>query len=158
MKLKLSIAFLLSFFGLKAQDATCSSGGEATGTGGSASYSLNYIVYTTIDGENGSVSQGVQQPIEISVVSSIKETSSVNLSCSAYPNPTANILILRIEEFNKTDITYLLFDVSGLLIKEGELTGDQATIDVSSLKPAPYLLKVLSNQQEIKSFKIIKNL
>jgi hypothetical protein len=39
-------------------------GGEATGSGGSVSYSVGQVVYTTNTGINGSVAQGVQQPYE----------------------------------------------------------------------------------------------
>ncbi|MCB0409870.1 MAG: hypothetical protein KDD29_06595, partial [Flavobacteriales bacterium] len=50
-----------------AQENTVSSGGDALGVGGSASYSVGQVVYTTHTGVNGSIAQGVQQPYEISV-------------------------------------------------------------------------------------------
>ncbi len=46
---------------LHAQEATLASGGNATGSGGSVSYSVGQVVYTTNIGTTGSVAQGVQQ-------------------------------------------------------------------------------------------------
>ena len=61
-----SFAFLLlGLGGLQAQESPTAAGGEATGSGGTASYSIGQVVYTTNTGTNGSVAQGVQQPFVI---------------------------------------------------------------------------------------------
>ena len=74
-KLKLSTVLLLCFgmFGLQAQQVVTTSGGNASGSGGSVSYTVGQIVYTTNTDSNGSVAQGVQQPYEISVVTALKK-------------------------------------------------------------------------------------
>ena len=61
---KVILFLLLLGFGLtaQAQQATTATGGDATGSGGSAAYSVGQIVYTTHTGTTGSVAQGVQQP------------------------------------------------------------------------------------------------
>jgi len=51
--------------GLQAQETIPASGGKASGSGGTASYSFGQVVYTTYTGTNGLVAQGVQQPFEI---------------------------------------------------------------------------------------------
>ena len=57
-----SVAFLLlGLGGLHAQESPTASGGEATGTGGTASYSVGQVVYTTNTDATGTVTQGVQQ-------------------------------------------------------------------------------------------------
>jgi hypothetical protein len=68
-----------------AQSTIPATGGNAAGNGGSVSYTVGQIVYTTVSGTNGSVAQGVQQPYEISVVTGI-ENKEINLSCSIYSN------------------------------------------------------------------------
>ncbi|MFT7299094.1 MAG: hypothetical protein ACI9WO_001916 [Sphingobacteriales bacterium] len=56
-----SIAFLfLGLGGLQAQETVPATGGEATGNGGSSSYTVGQVVYTTNTGTNGSVAQGSQ--------------------------------------------------------------------------------------------------
>ena len=73
------IAVLLLVIGLtrlQAQETIPAIGGNASGSGGSVSYSVGQAVYTTNTGTNGSVPQGVQQPFEISVETG-NETSIV---------------------------------------------------------------------------------
>ncbi len=72
MKNKLLIALfaplVLGSFHVRAQESIVASGGEATGTGGSSSYSIGQVSYTSNQGTGGSVEQGVQQPFEIYAV------------------------------------------------------------------------------------------
>ena len=60
------VAFLFSIGMLttNAQENTVSTGANATGAGGTASYSVGQAFYITSSDPSGSVSQGVQQPIE----------------------------------------------------------------------------------------------
>ena len=69
-RLKLSALLLLGLglTGLQAQESINTTGGNATGDGGSASYSIGQMVYTTTTGDDGSVAQGVQQAFEIYVL------------------------------------------------------------------------------------------
>ena len=68
MKKTVLVAFLLCVvFSIKAQQSIITSGGEATGTNGSASYSIGQLITTTTTNGTGSVSAGVQQAFEISV-------------------------------------------------------------------------------------------
>ena len=79
-KLKLSAVLLLGLglTGLQAQESVNATGGNASGSGGSASYSVGQVVYTNNTGTSGSVAQGVQQPFEISVVTGIEEAKGIN--------------------------------------------------------------------------------
>lgn len=151
----LSISLLLfALGGLQAQESPTASGGEATGAGGTTSYSVGQVFNTTITGTNGSVSPGVQQPYEIFVVTGIKETA-INLKMSVYPNPTIDFLSLEVEKVE--NLTYLLYDLKGKLISFQKLTQTKTTIRMESLSTATYLLRVMKGNKLMKSFKIIKN-
>ncbi|SDD23663.1 T9SS type A sorting domain-containing protein [Williamwhitmania taraxaci] len=147
---------LIGLNGLKAQDAIPTTGGNATGVGGSASYTVGQVIYTTNTGTSGSVAQGVQQPYEISVVSGIGD-NKINLSCSTYPNPTTDKLTLRIETNENLNLTYQLFDITGKLLESKKVEGSETNISMGSLTPAIYFLKVSDGAKEVKTFKIIKN-
>ncbi len=151
----MSIAFLLlGLGGLHAQESPTAAGGEATGTGGTASYSVGQVVYTTATGTNGSVAQGVQQPYEISTTVGINETS-INLEMSVYPNPTTDYLTLKVEDnFN---LSYQLYDLQGKVIENKKVTADNTTIKMKALPKATYFLMVTDNKNTVKTFKIIKN-
>ena len=157
--LKLCAVLLLGLglSGLQAQESINATGGNAAGSGGSASYSVGQVVYTTNTGTNGSVAQGVQQPFEISVVIGIEEANGITLQCSAYPNPTTDFLTLKVENYDNKTLLYQLFDMAGKLLQSERITGNQTSIVMSNLVPATYFVKVIQNQEELKTFKIIKN-
>ena len=140
---------------LQAQQTTTTAGGEASGSGGTASHTIGQTVYTTNTGTNGtSIAQGVQQPFEISTTIGINETST-SLEMSVYPNPTTNYLTLKVE---KTDnLSYQLYDMQGKLIKDIIISSKTTNIAMETLPPATYLLKVIQNNKSVKSFKIVKN-
>ncbi|HNR21315.1 MAG TPA: T9SS type A sorting domain-containing protein [Bacteroidia bacterium] len=157
-KLKLSAALLLGLglTGLQAQTSVNATGGDASGSGGSVSYSVGQVVYTTNTGTNGSVAQGVQQPYEISVVTAIEEAKGINLLVSAYPNPTTDYLTLEVKEFELSNISYQLYDMNGKLLQNEKITDNQTSIVMSNLVPATYFVKVTEGNKEVKTFKIIK--
>lgn len=152
-----SVAFLLlGLGGLQAQESPTASGGEATGTGGTANYSVGQVVSTTNTGTNGSVAQGVQQPYEISTTVGVNETT-INLELSVYPNPTTNYLQLKIEDFELSTLNFQLIDLQGKVIENKKVTATTSTINMETLPKAIYFLNISDNNQIVKTFKIIKN-
>lgn len=158
-KLKLSAILLLGLglTGLQAQESVNATGGDASGSGGSASYSVGQVVYTTNTGANGSVAQGVQQPFEIPVVTGLEEAKGINLSVSVYPNPTTDYLTLQVKEFDFSNLYFQLYDMNGKLLQSEKITSNQTSIVMSNLVPATYFVKVVQGNKEVKTFKIIKN-
>ena len=155
--IKLSALFLLlGLGGLHAQKTVTTSGGEGSGTGGSVSYSVGQLVYTTNTGTNGSLAQGVQQPYEISIVSGLEEAEGIDIEYMIYPNPTTDVLNLKVKNYHKENLSYQLYDMSGKLLENKKLAGNSNTITMANLAPASYLLKVTANNKELKTFKIIK--
>jgi hypothetical protein len=142
---------------IKAQNSISASGGNALGSGGTVSYSVGQVVYTTnISITSGSVVQGVQQPFEISIITGIEPAEGITLVCSVYPNPASDFLTLKIENYDKKSLSYKLFDANGKLLESVKVTGNETIISMANLLSALYILKVLDNQNEIKIFKIIK--
>jgi opacity protein-like surface antigen len=158
---KLTALLLLGicFNQVYAQQATTASGGDASGSGGSVAYSVGQIVYTTNTGSNGSVTQGVQQPYEISITLGLAETG-INLNLSAYPNPTTNYLMLQIDAsaaLSNQPMSYQLYDISGKLLESNTIVANSTTIKMEQLATGSYFLKVSQNNTLVKTFKIIKN-
>ncbi len=152
------VALLLLGFGITTvhgQQATTVTGANASGSGGTAAYSVGQVVYTTNTGTNGSVAQGVQHAYEITSVGINK--TELNISLQAYPNPTTDYLQLRIESEKLQDLNYQLFDIAGKLIENKKITSTTEIIRMENLPTASYFLKVVNNNNEIKTFKIIKN-
>lgn len=157
-KLITVIFLIFGLSSLQAQETVSVAGGEAIGSGGSASYSVGQVFYTTHTGINGNYSaQGVQQAFEISVVLGIHEVHNINLSFSAYPNPVSDLLTLSVENLGSSTLTLELYDLNGKLLKSKKITGDITNIRTNNLVSATYFLRIMDNKKTIKSFKIIKN-
>jgi hypothetical protein len=157
--MKTTVALLLLGFGIttiQAQQATTATGGVGFGSGGTATYSVGQIAYTTHTGTTGSVAQGVQQPYEIQIVLGVKD-HQISLNMQAYPNPTTDYLILNVSNFEFSTLSFQLYDISGKLIENKKITGATETIRMGNLPSDTYFLKVINNNKEIKTFKIIKN-
>lgn len=153
--LMLAAALLLSG-ALKAQEAVPASGGEASGSGGSSSYTLGQVVYKTQEGTAGSITQGVQQSIELFTLSN-PELTAIELKAGTYPNPTTDFINLVISTDKLEGLSYAMFDLQGRCISEFLLTTRNTQISMRGLAAGTYILKVRQDKSELKTFKIIKN-
>ena len=152
-----AVLFLgLCLQGLRAQEATPATGGNATGNGGSASYSVGQVVYTSNTATTGSVTQGVQQPFEIFIITSLEEAKDISLKYSVYPNPSVDYLTLNMDGDVKTNCSAALYDINGKLLETKNIEGSETKIGMANLVPALYFLKVTQGDKEMKTFKIIK--
>jgi len=152
---------LIISLAVNAQEAIPVTGGNASGSSGSVSYTIGQVAYITNNGTNGTVAQGVQQPFEISVITGIEQAKSINLNCSAYPNPTTDYLTLKVDNIEPSTLNFQLYDINGKLLENKQITSIESIISMKNLVAATYILKVIqmkySSSQEVKTFKIIKN-
>jgi hypothetical protein len=155
-KMSALLLLCLAFTRLHAQEAIPASGGNATGSGGTVSYTFGQVYYITVEGVNGTVAQGVQQPYEISVVTGTEKAYKSNPDYAAYPNPAGGFVMLIVKNYKTENMTYQLYDNSGKFIESKNIESNETRIDLSSLIVAPYLLKVSREGKEIKTFKIVK--
>ncbi len=145
-----------SIFQTFAQSNTMTSGGNASGRNGAVNFSIGQIDYLNASGSGGSVTQGVQQPYEIFIVTSIPGTSGIQVSISVYPNPTKDILHLQIENYTINNLSYQLFNLNGQIILSDNINNTTTIIPTGNLAAAPYFLNIIDSTKEIKTFKIIK--
>jgi len=151
--------FVLSIWGLgvHAQETVPAGGGDASGAGGTVSYTVGQVVYTTNNASSGSVAQGIQQPYEILVVTSAPEAGGFSLTCAAYPNPTAGILNLRIGDFISETMFYSLSDEQGRILKTKKIRDAETPVLLSGYPEAIYFLTVTNGDKKIKTFRIVHN-
>jgi len=138
-----------------AQEAVPATGGEATGNGGTVSYTIGQVAYVINAGVSNSETQGVQQPYEISIITVLEQTVD-DIDLSVFPNPTADFLMLKQEGIFSKNLSYELCDVQGRLLKSGSLANEETSIKMTDLPASTYFLSVKSDQKNIKSFKILK--
>lgn len=156
-------AILLLLFGstgIYAQEGATTAGADASGSGGTISFSIGQALYANYGGPSGSISQGIQQAYTISVETGIDEAQDISLLISAYPNPTTDFLKLQVNKASAIDISNLswqLLDLNGRLLGSGKLDDYVSNIDMSNQSPATYFVRVVRGQQELKIFKVLKN-
>lgn len=148
--------FAMRLTGALAQSSVHSTGGDASGGGGTASYTVGQAVFTAIDQSGGSVIQGVQQPYEIFSVGTASPPG-LRLQCTVRPNPTATDVSLTTDPALWGPLTLMLFDANGRLLLQQQTSGSETLIPMAGLPAAVYFLKVSDDRHEIQSFKIIKN-
>lgn len=98
--------------------------------------------------------QGYQQPSD--KIKIIKEFSSSQLKAIIYPNPFEKSVLISFNEAIESEISVLVFDISGKMIysqKFGALQSIELNLD--DISQGTYLLKVLSTDK-IFSTKLIK--
>jgi hypothetical protein len=158
-KLKYFTIFLLGQLWIslvQAQESVNASGGDATGIGGTIAYSIGQVVYTTNNGDNGIVAQGVQHAYEIFTIS-IMETT-LNITLIVFPNPTTENLTLEISNYKNEKLSYQLIDMEGKLLSNEQLLSRQTQIHTANLPAATYFINVVNEgNKKVQSFKIIKH-
>jgi len=150
------VLVIISLGELHAQEAIVTTGGNCTGSGGSSSYSIGQVFYTSQNGANGSVAQGIQQTYEITTTVGI-ELDALNLKLMAYPNPTSNILTLEIDAYNNEELTYHLINSEGKLLANKDIDNRQTILEMQGLPSGTYHLQIQDAGTLIKNFRIIKN-
>ena len=149
--------FMLAVMSISAQSALVGTGGEASGSGGSVSYSVGQIAVQSNSDGSTSISEGVQQPYEIQTIG-IDNYPGITLNAVVYPNPTQGTVILSIDSFDSfSDIVFArLYDGNGKQIREIRIADHQTEIGMESLSTGTYYLNLFSGKQMLKSFKVVK--
>ena len=158
MNIKGLLIFIFSFSipAIYAQSAIVVAGGNATGSGGHASYTIGQIVYNQIIGANGSATQGVQQPFEITTLG-VDNFPAITLQMVVYPNPTIQTATLKISNFKTAQFYYQLMDITGKQLGYEKIAAIETQLPLEQLNAALYFLNIIENQTIIKTFKILKN-
>ena len=156
--IKIGVLLLFTFTSLLgyAQESVLSSGGQAIGSGGKASYSVGQVVSSTFFGSTGSIAQGVQQAYEIYVVSATNDANFIALQCVVYPNPVTDFLVLNTKRSEYEGLSFLLLDMNGKVLQKNIISEEETRIYMGELVRGTYFVKVAQGNTALKTFKIIK--
>ncbi len=150
------LPLLCLFIGMaQGQQTVTTTGGSGNGTGGSVTYTVGQVAFSTLPWTNGFIIQGVQQPFEISTVTGIQE-ENISLDYLVYPNPTSGILRLIISAPDPENYRFQLFSLNGILLLNSKITDRETEVSMEQLLPSIYFIRVLRGSIEVKLFKIVK--
>ncbi|MCD9853725.1 T9SS type A sorting domain-containing protein [Epilithonimonas sp. JDS] len=139
---------------MKAQTAVLATGTTAAGAAGSVAYSVGQVAYSQ-KGANLEVTEGVQQPYEITTLD-VDDESIMEKNILLYPNPVRDFLNVDFGKENFHNSRYSLFDPQGKLIKTGNLTQKKTELDMTRFPSSVYIIQIFQDNKNIKTFKIIK--
>ena len=147
----LSCMFFLTGYG---QKNTVSSGADASGTGGTFSYSIGQIDYSNSISANEYVSEGVQQPYELYTIANVTEENSI--ISAIYPNPVDDYLTLEVKGVLQNSTVHVI-DSKGKQTFVTSLTGIKTNLNLIDHNSGIYHLIIRQNNIDLESLKIIKN-
>jgi hypothetical protein len=153
------IAFLLitGFTVLHAQEVMVTANGNAESSAGNVTYSVGQVAYLTKSGTDGIITEGVQQPYEITIPIGIDEKNGIMLECFIFPNPAIGYVKLKIVDHELKDLDCQLFTMNGFPIRHMKIENEETSIPMDDLSKATYLLTITENGHTLKTFQIIKN-
>lgn len=129
------------------QSITLSSGKNISDFSGSLSYSIGEVFYQS----KGRISEGVQQNF---VINPIATTSSLKLAI--YPNPTSDLIYIKVENYHYAGLAYDMYDLAGKLVQKGQILSESTSISLRNLTQQIYILHCFRDSGEDIVFKIIK--
>jgi hypothetical protein len=139
----------------QSQESINSLGGSNIGIGGSISFSVGQLVFTTDSQSAGSLVQGIQRPVKITTTSIIK--SENNISFKAYPNPATDDLYLEINESLNEKLIYKLYDLQGKVLLQNKMLLPITQINMSSFSAGTYFIQINNSQNKhYQTIQIIK--
>jgi hypothetical protein len=141
---------------VSAQQSANTTGKNVSQNNTTISYSIGEVYYNTTTTLSSVITQGIQQPYEIYLISGIGNEKDVQL-ITAFPNPTSSTIKIVIQDIKIDGLNYKLYDLLGKEILSGDITSNQTEVDLNNLMPAVYFIKVFRYNSTIKYFKIIKN-
>ncbi|MBO7495368.1 MAG: T9SS type A sorting domain-containing protein [Salinivirgaceae bacterium] len=152
IKLKIIPAMALLAFAAhcQAQTAVATAGGEA----GSVSFTVGQPFVEVATSNTGSITPGVQQAYQITVVEVGMADKLVTLDASVYPNPTTDWLTLTVAD--AANLCYTLLDANGRIIATDNIVDVQTSIDMARLAQGVYFVRVTDGDAAVRTFKVVK--
>ncbi len=153
---KLPFLFLLIFGSVAvfAQEVVSTAGNHDVGSAVQVSWTVGEPVIET--GLNGQyyLTQGMHQGDM--VVTAISEIATLGFEIKAYPNPVTSQLKLNVNTSKLEGLNYALYNETGQLLVTGRIESELTTIPMEQYSPSSFLLRVKSDEKDLKLFKIIK--
>lgn len=91
------------------------------------------------------------------VIREIKTLEGLPYCIEARPNPTNDLLLIELTHTEAREFQYVLYDINGKVLEQEELTSKVSAIHMKNHPSGLYLLKIIKQDQEIKTFEVVKH-
>lgn len=120
----------------------------------SISWTLGETAIETLSTENSTLTQGFHQPT-LTIVS-VKEWAKLDFNIQAFPNPTRDFLMIRLDEMPCENMEFRMYNMNGQMVEQGKISELHTRISFENQRAAYYMVQILRHNQAIKTFKIHK--
>lgn len=149
-----NLILLNSFLFSQQIEVLNSGGGYHENSVGSISFSIGDLMIETLAHGDLYLTQGFcQSNFEISTVG---ERANLKYELSTYPNPVKDFILLKIKRGKLINLKYLLYNINGRLLEMNDINSIETRISFHQYFPSTYFLKIIEDNIEVKTFKIIK--
>ena len=110
--------------------------------------------------------KGIYRVILISPSDEPVYSNSIEVGCkenikpeeifSVYPNPSSDIVKIKIHQFTDSLYEYNIYSLKGMLLKEGALLKNLSPVSIKDFKPGIYVISVLKDKRKLGFIKLIK--
>jgi hypothetical protein len=156
--------FVPVFFGTgtaKAQQVVSTAGNQSENGTVQLSWTIGEPVISTFNNGSNILTQGMHQSKLL--IDAIEEIELTGLEISAFPNPTNEFINLKVHQLLTgqpsemwKEFSFELYDMNGRVIIQKHIVSPETIIQMDSYVPSTYFLKVMFDNKEVKTFKIIK--
>jgi hypothetical protein len=150
----------MSFAQNIAPQSVNSSGAKMSQANGSLSFTVGELVVLNLtDSEGNTLGGGFTSGATLTTLS-IQETDVEVLDVSVFPNPTSDLVNIRINQSSIDQVVVSITDLQGKEVYSGLYAGISNTIGINTAAYAPgtYVLSLKNkNNQVLGTYKIIKN-
>jgi hypothetical protein len=137
-----------------------SSGAKMSQSSGSWSFTVGELVVLNLSDSEGNTLGGGFTAGATLTTASIQETDAAVLDVSVFPNPTSDLVNIRINHSSIEQVVVTITDLQGKEVYNGKYAGISNTIGINTAAYAPgtYVLSLKNlNNQVLGTYKIIKN-
>ncbi len=151
---KNSLLFLLFFTSvvLSAQEIVSTQGNSYSMGNITVDYTIGELIIDTGTDGNYDITQGFHQT-NLQVLG--LEDYDSHYEVTVYPVPLRAILNIKTNKLK--NVSFEIYDMLGKFIMKGRLSGESTPIQVSQLAIGSYFLTLNSQNQTLKTFKLVKN-
>jgi hypothetical protein len=150
----LSVSLFLTVISSYGQELVSTSSGDCANTTYQLSWSIGEPISETFAQSNKIVTQGFQQSKLI--ITSIKTVSGFNYSVGVFPNPTVDVINLKIDKGDFSKIKCVIYNLNGDLVINQSFNSTGLQVNLEKFPSATYIMRIFENNNEIQTFKIVK--
>ena len=131
-----------------------SSGGSGSVGGVSLNWTMGEPISKTLSNGTTTLGAGFQQGAL--TVTSIDEKTTDATFLTVFPNPTTDKVIIKQSQAEAKKLHYDLYSLDGKVLASAQINSTEQTVDFSTLTKGIYIIKVYSDKEVIKSYRIMK--